>query len=60
MTQVVADLQELCETICPHCREKRDLRQRSDNGEWVHDWRPNVDSVAHAVCWADGLRKKYG
>ena len=46
---------EMCQAICPHCRNGNTVIQRTDTLEFVHN---NVkgSQFSHTICWASGLR----
>jgi len=51
---------EICLTVCPHCRKQWPLTQRLETGEWVHVNKtkvPNGESISQVICWANGFRK---
>lgn len=55
----VAEFNDICRLVCPHCRKGAPLRQRGDTREYVHDiitQRGKAKSFQHSICWANGFR----
>lgn len=55
-------IEELAASTCPHCAAGIIARRREDSGEFVHDQVKTSLGVVkgHTICWASGLRQKYG
>ena len=54
------DVEEICDLICPLCRDKVTLRYRDDTNEWVHDRKEvhgqSTTTFYHSYCQATKFR----
>lgn len=53
-----AEVIDMINVACPHCRGGNPPRFRGDSSEWVHDF-VKGSQISHTFCLADGIRKKY-
>lgn len=48
------DHEDICRTVCPHCKDGHVARQRPDTKEWQHQMGGGAMTIT--ICWANGLR----